>query len=103
MPQPAQRYQTSEAFRTALEARLKHLSEQIDLARLRRIVAFERLLARLFTQEGESAEVDPPWMLKGGYSFELRIHTGARSTKDLDITKAARNALAVAYCLGIKG
>jgi hypothetical protein len=43
-------------------------------------VAFERLLARLF------ADVEPPWLLKGGYALELRLAYQARSTRDLDLS-----------------
>lgn len=81
-----QRYQSASAFRAALEARLKNtsLGEQSDLGRLRRQVAFERLLARLI------ADADPPWLLKGGYAFELRLRQDqaqhARATKDIDLT-----------------
>jgi hypothetical protein len=64
------RYVTPYAFRRALEDRLRQqaLREGIDLQRLRRRVAFERLLARLFVED------PPPWILKGGYSLELRLH-----------------------------
>ena len=42
------RYATPEAFRAALEDRLKHAqNEQVSLSRLRKRVVFERLLARL--------------------------------------------------------
>jgi nucleotidyltransferase AbiEii toxin of type IV toxin-antitoxin system len=81
-----QHYQSASAFRTALEARLKNtsLGEQRDLERLRRQVAFERLLARLF------ADADPPWLLKGGYAFELRLRQDhaphARATNDIDLS-----------------
>lgn len=76
------RYQTTRAFRIALEERLKQTArkEGLDLMRLRRQVAFDRLLARLF------AEMDPPWLLKGGYTFELRLGGKARATKDLDLS-----------------
>lgn len=76
------RYQTARAFRTALEERLKQVAraERLDLMRLRRLVAFDRLLARLFS------EPDPPWLLKGGYTFELRLGGKARATKDLDLS-----------------
>ncbi|HEY7778967.1 MAG TPA: nucleotidyl transferase AbiEii/AbiGii toxin family protein [Ktedonobacterales bacterium] len=58
--------------------------------RLRRQVAFERLLARLFT------EPDPPWLLKGGYAFELRLGVqAARATKDLDLSIPAPSRLGV--------
>jgi predicted nucleotidyltransferase component of viral defense system len=75
-------YDTAYAFRMALEERLRNLSQQqgIDLQRLRRRVAFERLLARLF------ADVEPPWLLKGGYALELRLAHQARSTRDLDLS-----------------
>jgi len=75
------RYNSGAAFRTALEERLKRIArdEGIDLQRLRRQVAFDRFLARLF-QSGH-----PDWFLKGGYAMELRFHQ-ARATKDLDFT-----------------
>jgi len=43
-------YNSGTAFRTALEERLKRISreEGVDLQRLRRQVAFDRFLARLF-------------------------------------------------------
>src|SRR5690348_9584987 len=50
--------------------------------RLRRQVAFDRLLARLFAE----SEPDPPWLLKGGYAFELRLGAHARTTKDIDLS-----------------
>jgi len=44
------RYATTAAFRRALEDRLQDIArkEGVDLQRLRRQVAFDRLLARLF-------------------------------------------------------
>lgn len=75
------RYTTTAAFRRALEDRLQDIAgkESVDLQRLRRQVAFDRFLARLFhaTQPGAL-----PWVLKGGYAMELRIKT-ARTTKDI--------------------
>jgi hypothetical protein len=64
-----------------LEERLKNLSqaEQVDINRLRRQVAFDRLLARLFRDD------EVPWALKGGYALELRFKA-ARSTIDIDLT-----------------
>ena len=75
------RYKTPQAFRNALETRLRRQAQRqgTDLQRLRRRVAFERLLARLFSQQ------DPPWLLKGGYALELRLQGQARSTLDLDM------------------
>lgn len=72
-------YATAAAFRRALENRLNRASkgEGIDLQRMRRQVAFDRLLVRLFA-------TDPPWRLKGGYALELKLSL-ARTTKDLDL------------------
>jgi Nucleotidyl transferase AbiEii toxin, Type IV TA system len=74
------RYATPEAFRAALEDRLKHAqNETVGLSRLRKRVVFERLLARLTAQaEGE-------WVLKGGFALELRLDELSRSTKDIDV------------------
>jgi len=76
------RYKTPGAFRQALEERLNQTSknQNIDLMRLRRRVAFERLLARLF------ADPEPRWLLKGGYAIELRFEHLARATKDVDLS-----------------
>jgi hypothetical protein len=78
------RYATAAAFRRALEDRLKDIAdkESVDLQRLRRQVAFDRLLARLFQAAQPRAL---PWVLKGGYAMELRIKA-ARTTKDIDLT-----------------
>jgi hypothetical protein len=74
------RYASATAFRRALEDRLQRWSlvENVDIQRLRRQVAFDRLLARLFQEE------DPPWLLKGGYAMELRLES-ARTTRDIDL------------------
>jgi hypothetical protein len=73
-------YATPAAFRRALEDRLLQMqrTEHLDVQRLRRQVAFDRLLARLFHGE------NPPWLLKGGYAMELRLPT-ARTTRDIDL------------------
>jgi hypothetical protein len=78
---PERKYASGAALRTALEERLKRVSreEGIDLQRLRRQVAFDRVLARLFGGPNTN------WVLKGGYAMELRFRT-ARTTKDLDLT-----------------
>src|SRR5207247_157783 len=77
-------YATAGALRAALEARLNEKSRRdgVDLQRLRRQVAFDRLLARMF----DCSQLDRDgWVLKGRYALEMRIHQ-ARSTKDLDLT-----------------
>ena len=45
-------------------------------------MAFDRFLARMFSK-GPKATY--PWVLKGGYAMELRMHS-ARTTKDIDLT-----------------
>ena len=68
-------------FRKSLEARLKNIASKNaqDLQRLRRKVAFERFLARIFNSDSNG------FVLKGGYAMELRF-AGARATKDIDLT-----------------
>jgi len=80
----SKKYATAAAFRRALEDRLQDIAgkESVDLQRLRRQVAFDRLLARLFQTALPRAL---PWVLKGGYAMELRIKA-ARTTKDIDLT-----------------
>jgi len=75
------KYATGAALRAALEARLKEIAiaEGTELQRLRRQVAFDRFLARLFPAS------ETQWVLKGGYAMELRFQI-ARATKDLDFT-----------------
>src|SRR5260370_2151953 len=77
-------YKTAGAFRTALETRLQTRAqvERTDLQRLRRQVAFDRFLARLFPKGPKGTY---PWILKGGYAMELRIRS-ARTTKDIALT-----------------
>jgi hypothetical protein len=80
----AKSYKTAGAFRTALETRLQTRAreEATDLQRLRRQVAFDRFLARMFSK---GPKANYPWLLKGGYAMELRLHA-ARTTKDIDLT-----------------
>ena len=77
----APEYATATAFRMALEARLHTMAREqgVDVQRLRRQVAFDRLLCRLFH--------DPSvrWVLKGGYAMELRLEV-ARTTRDIDLS-----------------
>jgi hypothetical protein len=89
-------YDTAHAFRAALEARLRNAAQSrgTDLQRLRRRVAFERLLARLFAQD------DPPWLLKGGYALEMRLEDRARSTLDLDMSVPGPECLQLLAAVG---
>lgn len=79
-------FKTPTDFRKSLEARLKSISEKTnqDLQRVRRKMAFERLLARIFYKDAEG------FVLKGGYAMELRF-SAARATKDIDLTCLHRN------------
>ena len=68
-------------MRVALEDRLNRMAKDnsADIMRLRRHVAFDRLLARLFS--GHTKDL----IVKGGYALELWINN-ARTTKDIDIS-----------------
>jgi hypothetical protein len=65
----------------ALEQRLKDAADGdgARLARERKRIAFDRLLARL------SATAPDRWLLKGGVALDLRLHERARATKDVDL------------------
>jgi hypothetical protein len=75
------RYTDASAFRMALEQRLKDAAgdDGARLARDRKRIAFDRLLARL------AATGPDRWLLKGGLALELRLHDRARATKDVDL------------------
>lgn len=77
------RYETPQAFERALSDHLKRQAaeEGVDLDRLRKRVAFERFLARLFHRDPHR------WVLKGGYALELRLGGRARATKDIDLDR----------------
>lgn len=74
-------YTDASAFRQALESRLNATAQKqgVDVQRLRRQVAFDRLLCRLFHLD------NAPWLLKGGYAMELRLEE-SRTTRDIDLT-----------------
>lgn len=80
MNKPPRTYETAGALRQALESRINARAKaQAELQRLRRLVAFDRLLARLFADESS------PWIVKGGYGLEVRYGMKARTTKDVDL------------------
>jgi len=68
------KYSTAQAFRQALEDRLRSENSPHKLPRLRKMIAFERFMARL----------DDRWILKGGYALQLRTEK-ARTTQDVDL------------------
>ena len=75
------KYRDAGAFRMALEQRLKDRAagDGARLARDRKRVVFDRLLARLL------AVAEGRWLLKGGFALDLRLAARARSTKDIDV------------------
>ena len=77
------RYATAAAFRTALEARVRRSAEgrQTSLAALRKLVVFERLLARLLVVAPDR------WVVKGAVALALRLGERARATMDLDLAR----------------
>lgn len=65
----------------SLNHRLRNLAaaEGVPPQRVRNRYVFQRVLARLAR--------DPRWVLKGGFSLELRLGLAARTTKDLDLLR----------------
>ncbi len=82
------RYASAGAFRRALETRLathaRHTGR--SMVRLRKEVAFDRLLARLITVAPER------WVLKGALALDYRFGDRARTTKDIDLATAGDEA-----------
>jgi hypothetical protein len=66
-------YATAGAFRTALEARLNERARRdgVDLHRLRRQVAFDRLLVRMF---------DPSQPVRDGWVLRVAMRSRCDST-----------------------
>lgn len=75
------RYKTAEAFRAALERRLSSIAEEsgIPLIRLRKLVVFDRLMARLLVA------APGRWILKGAVALHFRVGPQFRTTRDLDL------------------
>ncbi|MEA3328001.1 MAG: nucleotidyl transferase AbiEii/AbiGii toxin family protein [Chloroflexota bacterium] len=51
----------------------------MPLSRLRKLVVFDRFLARLFQDQPDH------WVFKGGFALQLRLGERARTTKDIDL------------------
>jgi hypothetical protein len=81
-------YQSGAAFRRALEDRLaaQSLKTEVPLVRLRKLVVFDRFLARLVQMEPRT------WLLKGGLVLQLRLSQHARTTKDMDLLSLTAQA-----------
>jgi hypothetical protein len=77
------RYETPAGFRQALDQRLLDRSRRTgeSLVRLRKSVAFDRLLARL------TAAAPGRWVLKGALALDFRLAGRGRTTKDLDLVR----------------
>ena len=75
------RYRYAAAFRQALERRLKERAAGVgaQVARDRKRVAFDRLLARLVAIAANR------WLLESGFALDLRLTERARATKDIDL------------------
>jgi hypothetical protein len=78
----AMQFGSASAFKAALEARLRKMSQEsgIPFSTLQLKFVMERLLARLFRVEPS------PWLLKGGFAMDLRFRPQARTTKDIDLS-----------------
>jgi len=75
---PPQSYASPEAFRQALERRIRSVAGATGMARFRQILVFDRFLARMFEHFGDRA------IVKGGVVLELRLER-ARTTRDVDV------------------
>jgi len=74
-----QTYPSPEAFKQALEQRLRTSAKTgAEFARKRQLLVFDRFLARVVAVLGDTT------MLKGGLALELRLER-ARTTKDVDL------------------
>lgn len=75
------RYATAAVFRTALEQRLLTAARQVGflLVRLRKLVVFDQLLARLMV-------VAPNWwILEGAVALHVRLGARFRTTRGMDL------------------
>ena len=89
-------YETAEAFRQALEQRLRSAAETgVDFERKRQLLVFDRFLARMVHVFRDAV------VLKGGLVLELRLQR-ARTTKDVDLrlTGSPENLLAQVQLAG---
>lgn len=80
------KYRTAGGFRQALEEHLRQqsLGNNLALTRLRKMVAFDRLLARLGKSDPEA------WLVKGGFALQLRLGERTRTTKDIALAVPMR-------------
>jgi hypothetical protein len=86
------KYATSSAFRAALEQRLLTTAQQtgVPLVRLRKLVVFDRLMARLMVAAPNR------WVIKGAAALLFRVGATFRTTKDLDLGRQDNEEAATA-------
>lgn len=84
----SRKYLTADALLASLSDRLKTKAKsgKRDIQRMRRQIAFDRLVIRLFSEEAS------PWVLKGGYALEMRLDS-PRTTKDVDLDLRERKII----------
>lgn len=89
------KYESANAFRTALESRLlaRSRSDNIPLIRLRKLVAFDRLIARLMVVAPDR------WVLKGAVALQFRAGPEYRTTGDIDFGRRDDEAAATSDLL----
>lgn len=92
------RYTTASAFRSALEQRLLTLAQEtgIPLIRLRKLVVFDRIMARLLIVAPDR------WLLKGAVALLFRAGPQFRTTKDLDLGRQDSEEAATADFLVVQ-
>jgi hypothetical protein len=89
------RYESANAFRTALESRLltRSRTDGVPLIRLRKLVAFDRLIARLMVIAPDR------WVLKGAVALQFRAGPDYRTTRDIDFSRRDDEAAATSDLL----
>ena len=88
MKKEYRKYKTPEDFRRALDEKMRKISnsEGKTINEIMYKIAFDRFLARVFYKNNKN------WVLKGGYSLELRfkdISNISRTTTDIDFALKA--------------
>lgn len=89
------KYTTAVSFRQALEHNIARVAKEHSLShtRIRKLIVFDRLLARLLAVSREG------WVLKGGVALNLRWQRHARTTKDLDLGRQDNEEAATEHLL----
>ncbi len=77
------KYANAVSFRQALDQHINRMHDEHGFShtRLRKLIVFDRFLARLLAASSEG------WVLKGGVALNLRWQRHARTTKDLDLAR----------------